>query len=278
MQPRKKLNAGEALRELVPGQSVELLRALHLVTRDGQMNADGLRKLKQVNHLVRLLAPAFMSAESVVEFGAGNAYLAFVLYEVYFAERGKVLCVESNPELAQRVRDRAATLKYHRLSVIEAPIATAMIPVRPDVVVALHACDGATDDALVAAVNSGAKTIALVPCCQAEVANQLKEVRPQLPVATQALVSHPWHRREFGSHLTNVIRALCLEAIGYQVTVTELTGWEHALKNELILARHVGNPNAIARHRLDALIRECHVCPVGLNPLIATLRATGAAA
>jgi phage baseplate assembly protein W len=126
---------------------------------------------------------------------------------------------------------------------------------------ALHACDTATDDALVVALRHKADHIALVPCCQAEVAAQLKDVRPKVDSALKALFAHPWHRREFGSHLTNVIRALVLEAHGYQVTVTELAGWEHSLKNELILARRVHHENREAKARLEALLEVTGVRP-----------------
>jgi hypothetical protein len=77
----------------------------------------------------------------------------------------------------------------------------------------------------------------------------------------QSLFSHPWHRREFGSHLTTVIRALVLEANGYQVTVTELAGWEHSLKNELIIGRRVQHENGIAKKRLEALLAQTGVRP-----------------
>jgi hypothetical protein len=100
-----------------------------------------------------------------------------------------------------------------------------------------------------------------VPCCQAEVAQQLKAHRAEASPAMAALFSHPWHRREFGSHLTNVVRALALEAAGYSVTVTELTGWEHSLKNELILARKVQPQNPKARTELERLLRETGVRP-----------------
>jgi hypothetical protein len=75
------------------------------------------------------------------------------------------------------------------------------------------------------------------------------------------LFEHPWHRREFGSHLTNVIRALVLESEGYRVTVTELTGWEHSLKNELILAKKVRASSREAREKLDALLAATGVRP-----------------
>ena len=146
-------------------------------------------------------------------------------------------------------------------------------PERFHVLTALHACDTATDDALTAAIQHNADHVAVVPCCQAEVAQQLKEHRPEVVGPMGELFSHAWHRREFGSHLTNVIRALTLEAHGYQVTVTELTGWEHSMKNELILGRRVHKESRPARNRLDALLRETKVAPklvrdLGLAPAV----------
>ena len=79
--------------------------------------------------------------------------------------------------------------------------------------------------------------------------------------STRALCAHPWHRRELGSHLTNVVRALALEARGYSVTVTELTGWEHSLKNELILARRVKRFDRGAQARLDELVGRFGIQP-----------------
>jgi len=118
----------------------------------------------------------------------------------------------------------------------------------------------ATDDALLGAISHHADYVAVVPCCQAEVARQLKERAPPSPTLA-ALAEHPWHRREFGSHLTNVLRALALEAEGYSVTVTELTGWEHSLKNELLLGKKVRREDAHARERLDKLLAETGVAP-----------------
>jgi hypothetical protein len=70
---------------------------------------------------------------------------------------------------------------------------------------------------------------------------------------------HPIHAREFGSQITNVLRCLRLEASGYQVTVTELVGWEHSMKNELILAKRVGAPKAGAQQRIDDILAEMGV-------------------
>ena len=245
-----------------------MLQELHLLTRDGHLNADALRKLKQVNHLVGLLRPALEDVLSrfgdpvLVDAGSGNAYLGFVLYELFLkpANKGTLLCIESRPELTAQAEKRAERLGYQRMRFVTAPLAQAPWPERIHLLAALHACDTATDDALLGAISHQADYVAVVPCCQAEVARQLKERSP--PSATvAALAEHPWHRREFGSHLTNVLRALALQAEGYSVTVTELTGWEHSLKNELLLGRKMRREDARARQRLDALLAETGAAP-----------------
>jgi hypothetical protein len=266
---RESVPAKHVRRELLPNQSIELLKTLHLVTRDGQLNADARRKLKQVNHLVGLIQPALddvlerVPAPVVVDVGSGNAYLGFILYELFLKEResGELFSVESRPELTVKAQERATELHYGRMKFATSNIEGAAYPEQINLITALHACDTATDDAMAVAIAHKADHIALVPCCQAEVAQQLKEARPKVDSAMQSLFSHPWHRREFGSHLTNVIRALVLEASGYQVTVTELAGWEHSLKNELIIGRRVHHENKIAKGRLEALLASTGVRP-----------------
>jgi hypothetical protein len=260
---------GEAVRrELLPGTSRALLQELHLLTRGGDLNADSLRKLKQVNHLAGLLAPALddvlsrFGAPEVVDCGAGKSYLGFILYELFLGPAGKgtLTAVESRSDLARAGAERAARLGFERLRFLEAPIADAPVPARVHLVTALHACDTATDDALALAIRRGADHVAVVPCCQAEVARLLAEAaRPAELLAP--LFAHPWHRREFGSHLTNVVRALALEAHGYRVTVTELAGWEHSLKNELILGKKVRARSGEAQARLDALVAAAGIRP-----------------
>jgi hypothetical protein len=258
-------------RELLPGQSVELLRELHLVGRDGALHADSLRKLKQVNHLVQLVEPALRDVLTryqepvLVDAGAGNAYLGFVLYELFLRETSSVLySVETRPELVQRGQERAGRLGFSKgMRFLHAPIGEAPrdLPERVHMVLALHACDTATDDALLLAVKHNADHIAAVPCCQAEVAAQLKEAKHVAPAPWPQLWGHPIHRREMGAHLTNVIRALALQSMGYQVTVTELTGWEHSLKNELILARRVHKEHRESRAELQKLLDTTGVRP-----------------
>lgn len=169
--------------------------------------------------------------------------------------------MEGRPELTERAKGRAQKLGFDRMRFLTSHLEGAEYPPRVHLFVALHACDTATDDALAAAVKHNADWVAVVPCCQAEVARQLKEHKDQATPAMRMLFEHPWHRREFGSHLTNVLRALTLESLGYQVTVTELTGWEHSLKNELILGRRVHKENRAAKAKLDELLSQTGVQP-----------------
>jgi hypothetical protein len=125
-------------------------------------------------------------------------------------------------------------------------------------VTALHACDTATDDAIHFGLLKQARFMVLVPCCQAELAAGLRLNKAmqlsRTPLAE--LWRHPLHTRELGSQLTNVLRCLYLESQGYSVTVTELVGWEHSMKNELILARFTGQRKHSAGQRLKALLQE----------------------
>lgn len=248
--------------------SIELLQELHLLTRDGHLNADARRKLKQIRHLVTILKPALDDALArsndplIVDCGAGKSYLGALLYELVVAPagRGRVLAIESRPELSVRAAERAARFGHERFAVHTGAIAAAALPARPHIVTALHACDTATDDALVLAIEANADHVAVVPCCQAEVARQLERATPT-NAALAALFAHPLHRREFGSHLTNVVRTLALEASGYKTTVTELVGWEHSAKNELILGKRVQRFDVKARERLAQLVGELQISP-----------------
>ena len=237
-----------------PEQSVELLKALHILTREGKLNQDSRRKLKQVYHLFNFIEPLLQKVQAqhadvtVVDHGAGKSYLGFILYDLFFklhAPQGRVVGVEVRDDLVQRSAQLAREfgfkgMDFLNLSVAESESAQ-QLPKRIDIVTALHACNTATDDAISFGLKHQVQHMVLVPCCQAEVAATLKEAKsktaPNNPLAE--LWRHPLHTREFGSQLTNVLRCLQLEAHGYAVTVTELVGWEHSMKNELIIAtRH----------------------------------------
>ena len=253
-----------------PGKSIALLKALHILTREGTLNADSRRKLKQVLHLTQILRPSLEAllkdseAPVLADLGAGKSYLGFLLYELILgpAGRGQVVGVEARAELIAASRALAEESGFERMEFVSSPIIEARLPSgRVDMVTALHACDTATDDAIRFALRHDAKTIALVPCCQAEVAQLLKAEKGPL----HQLWRHPIQRREFGAHITNVIRGLVLEAHGYKVRVTELTGLEHSLKNELILAERHQHSSSQAKTELERLIDQLGVKPALLD-------------
>ena len=259
--------------ELRPGQSLELLKELHILTRDGKLNQDSRRKLKQVYHLYQFIEPLLVEvmqargAVRLVDHGAGKSYLGFILYDLFFKVRssGQIIGVEARPELVEKSRELAQRLQFPRMRfldlTVDESITSAALPARVDIVTALHACDTATDDAIRFALHKQAKFIVLVPCCQAEVAALLRQNKNAsfARTALSEIWRHPVHTREFGSLLTNALRCLQLEAHGYQLTVTELVGWEHSLKNELIIAKYTGQVRKNAEARLQEILRELNL-------------------
>jgi hypothetical protein len=153
-------------------------------------------------------------------------------------------------------------MSFHLLSTEEA-IQSDVLPPEIDLVTALHACNTATDDAIRFALAKNVQHLVLVPCCQAEVASFLrknKSIEGEDSYLAQ-IWRHPIHSREFGSHITNVLRTLQLESHGYKVTVTELVGWEHSMKNELIVATKGLNSKQQlkARQDLNTLLNKLHL-------------------
>jgi len=257
------------MHEITPGQSVELLKELHILTRDGKMNQDSRRKIKQVNHLCQFIEPLLEEVRAehadirLVDHGAGKSYLGFLLYDLFLKGReagAHIYGIETRAELVEKSRALAARLGFPGMSFlnvsVEQSITSDQLPPQVDIVTALHACDTATDDAIRFALAKQAAFIVLVPCCQAEVAAVLRKNKGKVLVSPLAEIwRHPLHTREFGSHVTNVLRCLQLEAHGYQVSVTELVGWEHSMKNELIIARYKNLPRQRPAERLMELLQ-----------------------
>lgn len=261
----------ESKNEIRPGQSVDLLKELHILTRDGRMNQDSRRKLKQVYHLSQFIEPLLDEVRqehrgiSLVDHGAGKSYLGFILFDLFFKgleDGSHIYGIETRDELVEKGRELAKKFGFPAMSFLKLSVAESIdskeLPERVDIVTALHACNTATDDAIRFALLKQARFIVLVPCCQAEVASVLNKNKAKMLAANPLaeLWRHPLHTREFGSHVTNVLRCLQLEAHGYQVKVTELVGWEHSIKNELIIARYKGLPRRRPTERLHAVLRD----------------------
>ena len=270
----------EKTHDIRPGQSVELLKALHILTRDGKMNQDSRRKLKQVYHLFQFIEPLLKDVQqergavTLADHGAGKSYLGFILYDLFFKEQkdavgngSHIYGIETREELVKSSEELAKRLGFGGMSFLNLSVAESItssrLPGTIDVVTALHACNTATDDAIHFALEKKAKYIVVVPCCQAEVASVLRKNKGKALADPLAEIwRHPLHTREFGSQITNVLRCLQLEAHGYQVSVTELVGWEHSMKNELIVAQYKNLPTRKPAERLTEMLER-----IGLQEL-----------
>ena len=264
--------------EIREGQTVALLQELHILTRDGKMNQDSRRKLKQVYHLYQFIEPllkevlAEKGEVSLVDHGAGKSYLGFIIYDLFFKalnDNSHIYGIETREELVSRSQELAKQFNFPGMSFLPLSVAESteskLLPDQIDIVTALHACNTATDDAIHFALKKKAKYMVLVPCCQAEVASVLKKNKGQ-SLGKSALTEiwrHPIHTREFGSQITNVLRCLQLEAHGYQVNVTELVGWEHSMKNELIIATYKNLPRQRPSERLREVLETVGLQEMG---------------
>jgi hypothetical protein len=218
-----------------------------------------MRKFLQINHLVRLIeAPmealhAAHATVRVIDAGCGRSYLTLLLAHVA-KQRGlgiEVLGIDRNTELIDECRRRTSLAELDDVVRFEA---RAVDEVDPDAlgevhaVVALHACDTATCDAIALGVATRASLIAVAPCCQAELARSWSE----LAHATGGFApvwKAPHLRREIGAHLTDAMRMTLLRASGYSVTAAELAS-EHTKKNTLLRAtRTTVDPAAADEYR-----------------------------
>jgi Methyltransferase domain len=239
------------------------------LTVDGKINLDSRRKLKQVYHLTQFISPlitqvlAERGRVNLVDHGAGKSYLGFILHDLLLKSLDvphHVYGIETRAPLVERSRALAEKLGFTDMSFLNLAVADAItapeLAVPIDIVTALHACDTATDDAIRFALEKRAKYIVLVPCCQAEVAAFLRNDKGEAKAkgSIAELWRHPIHTRGFGAQITNVLRGLELEAHGYQVTVTELVGWEHSMKNELIIGQFKNLPRKHPTERLQAML------------------------
>ena len=198
---------------LRPGQSIELLKELHILTRDGKLNQDSRRKLKQVFHLCQFIEPLLdevlgqQETLTLADHGAGKSYLGFILYDLFLKDRpgAHINGIETRDELVAKSRELAARLGFERMSFLNETVADSItattLPARIDIVTALHACNTATDDAIQFALAKQARHIVLVPCCQAEVAAVLRKHKNESFSKTplSEIWRHPIHTREFGA-------------------------------------------------------------------------------
>lgn len=236
-------------RLLEEGRPVPFLVELGVMTREGTVRAQRYDKFRQVNRFLELVEDVVPHrALRIVDFGSGKSYLTFALYHLLAVERGldvEVVGLDLKEDVIARCEALARRLGYERLHFEVGDIA--LFEGEPaDVVVSLHACDTATDDALARAVRWGAEVILAVPCCQHELAGQLREE------SLAPLLQHGILRERMASLVTDAARAQLLEAVGYETQVVEFVDLEHTAKNVLIRAVRRESPDEDAMRRYRA--------------------------
>jgi hypothetical protein len=207
-------------------------------------------KRRQVQHYVELLRPLPLWGRErirIVDAGCGKAYmsLALVAYGRSVGTRVELVGLDANPTVIGTVRRIAARLGYYEAS-FEATASTAYTSAEPiDLLVSLHACDTATDDAIAAGVRLGAEAIVVAPCCHHELAAQLAGNRKD------ALLRHGLLLGRQADVLTDALRAAALEAVGYRVDVIEFVSAEHTAKNIMLRGVRSPSPARAARARAE---------------------------
>lgn len=231
------------------------LRAVGVMTRDGQIKADMRPKFRQINEFLRLaLQPGALErlretarAENrpirVVDCGCGNAYLTFAFYH-YLREvehiPTRMTGIDVNGPLLARHAEKTASLGWEGLTFEATPIASYHPAERPDVTLALHACDTATDDALAQATRWGSALVVCAPCCHHHLQAQLE--RQPAPAPFAPVERHAILKERLGDILTDAFRALLLRVMGYQTEVIEFVSSEHTAKNLMLRAARTLKP------------------------------------
>jgi SAM-dependent methyltransferase len=212
-----------------------------ITDRQGRIVPAMARKWKQINKFVEIVDGAISASSlkdsdviSVVDFGAGKGYLTFGLYDhlsTTLGTRALVTGVEIRPELVHNAGFSASALKADGLRFVLGDIETADVSGDINILVALHACDTATDAAIFRGISAGSQVIVCSPCCH-------KELRPQInvPAVLFPMLGHGVHLGQEADMVTDTLRALLLEQHGYDSKVFEFIGLEDTSKNKMILA------------------------------------------
>lgn len=215
----------------------ELLQELGIQTQEGKIRREMFDKFKQINRFLEIISdilPELGPEPQIVDFGCGKAYLTFALKSLL--PQATITGIDARGDVVEKSLKLAERLKLSNLHFRQMRIEEYQSSAPVDVVLALHACDTATDDALAKAIQLQAKTIFVAPCCQHEVASQIKKDTWPL------LLKHGLLKERFSALVTDALRAEILEQLGYSVDMIEFIDPEHTPKNLLIRATRKKNP------------------------------------
>ncbi len=228
---------------LPEGKPDPYLQAIGFMTEDGKIRADKQKKFKQTNEFLKLIHQTgelekFEKPQiEVVDFGCGNAYLTFAVYHYlnHILNRpAHLVGIDLRGELLAKHKQTAESLGWTNIEFAEMSIADYAPPTPPDIVLALHACDTATDEALAQGIHHRSQVIISVPCCHHNLQVQLEKAptpEPFRPISRHGILAE-----RMGDVLTDAFRALILRIMGYQTDVMQFVTAEHTAKNLMIRA------------------------------------------
>ena len=228
------------------------LHALGITGKDGQVRSDAQDKFRQINKMVEIFAPLIQAIKAdkprIVDMGAGKGYLDFALYD-YLDGKAEVIGVELRDKLVDDGNATASASGFQGLSFVPGTILDYDAD-GADAVIALHACDTATDDAIYQGIKAGASLIAVAPCCHKQIRRQMEAGRPAAQL--DVLLRHGIFLERQAEMVTDTLRALLLELSGYRVKVFEFVSDAHTPKNNLIVAEKDGR----AGRDRDAVLKQ----------------------
>ncbi len=259
----------EKKKVLSVADSAPFLEAVGILTKSGKVKADRQGKFRQINEFLRLVEETGVFEEGsgepvhIVDCGCGNAYLTFAIYHYVrniLRLPADVVGVDVKADLLERHREKARALGWDRLTFEVGCIADFQPAVVPDVVVALHACDTATDDALARGILWGSRLIMSAPCCQHELQEQLSHT--PVPDPFRAVSRHGILSERLGDILTDAFRAAILRVMGYRTDVIQFVSTEHTAKNLMIRSVKTSESgSARSAEEYQALKDYWHVTP-----------------
>ena len=255
-------------------QTAPYLSVLGITTHSGEIRDKQRDKWKQINVFIEILDRLVDQSElkgrdsfSIVDMGSGKGYLTFAAYEHFTKTRGidvSIVGVEERQELVDNCNSLAEGCGFERLSFAKGRIDTYEVG-SPDILIALHACDTATDDAIFKGISAAAELIVTAPCCHKEIRRQIKA-----PEVLEGILRHGSLMEREAESVTDGLRAMLLEKSGYDAKVFEFIGAEHTPKNNMIAATRSKKPKepekvgaeianlkvfyGIASQRLDSLL------------------------
>ncbi|MDO4545982.1 MAG: SAM-dependent methyltransferase [Bacillota bacterium] len=257
---------------LTDGKPYDFLIKLGVMSPEGKVFKNHYAKFRQINRFLEIADDSFdhlpeTGTLRIVDFGCGKSYLTFALYHYLHLMKGRdveIIGLDLKEDVIRFCNDIASELGYQHLKFVLGDIADYESD-GADMVVTLHACDTATDFALINAVKWHSKVILSVPCCQHELFSQIKNE------TLAPMLKHGIIKDKFTELLTDGLRGLKLETAGYQVSMMEFTSLEHTAKNIMIKAVLSEKPNESAMKKASEEYESLKTA-YGVKPTIDLLK------